>query len=140
MTRFVVDASVAIKWYVSEVHSAEANRYFEPSVVRHAPDLLLSEIANILWKKTNRGELTSSEAIRIVNAVRGSDITFHPLRDLVAPALTIALTTGRSAYDSIYLALSDSLGIEMVTADGKLLRGLQGGPYAHLVRWVETAP
>ena len=58
MNRFVVDASVAIKWWVPEVHSADALRYLDPDIGREAPDLLLAEAGNILWKKVNRGELT----------------------------------------------------------------------------------
>jgi predicted nucleic acid-binding protein len=49
----VVDASLAIKWFIDEPDSAEAL-----AVLRHpisAPDLLAPECANILWKKVGRG-------------------------------------------------------------------------------------
>jgi predicted nucleic acid-binding protein len=140
MNSFVVDASVAIKWSIPEIHSAEALRYLDPSLERHAPELLLAEIANILVKKTNRGEITPVDALRIAQDVRQADFTIHPMDGLIVSALSIALATGRSAYDSMYLALADSLGTKVVTADRRLYNGLQGGPHGRLIQWVEDEP
>jgi predicted nucleic acid-binding protein len=128
MNRLIVDASVAIKWSIPEIHSAEALRYLDPSIERHAPELLLAEIDNILLKKTNRGEITSDESLRIAGEIRESDTTIHPMGALMVSALSIALATGRSAYDSMDLALADLLGSKVVTADRKLYNGLQSGP------------
>jgi predicted nucleic acid-binding protein len=52
VTPFVIDASVAIKWLVDEPGTAAAL-----SLRRHrllAPDLLIAECANVLWKKVRR--------------------------------------------------------------------------------------
>ena len=60
MSGFVVDASVAIKWFIDEPDSAEA-----AFLLRHplsAPDLLAPERANVLWKKVTRAELSLDEA------------------------------------------------------------------------------
>jgi hypothetical protein len=62
MTRLVVDSSIVIKWSVPEVHSADALRYLDPDLERDAPELLLAEISNILWKKVGRNELTRVQA------------------------------------------------------------------------------
>ena len=140
MNRRVVDASVAIKWFVPEVYSDEAHRYLDPALSLFAPELLLAETANILWKKVNRGELTAPEAIGVSLDIRQSVLAIVPMDDLFGPALEIALASGRSAYDSLYLALADHLSATMVTADRKLYNGLQGGPYARLVRWIEDVP
>ena len=55
MSVTVVDASVGVKWFVPEVHAAEARQW------RTGPDELHTlafffdlEIANILWKKVRR--------------------------------------------------------------------------------------
>jgi predicted nucleic acid-binding protein len=140
MNRIVIDASVAIKWSIPEIHSAEALRYLDPSLERQAPELLLAEIANILLKKTNRGEITPDQSLRIADDVRQSDVTIYPMSDLIVSALSIALATGRSAYDSMYLALADALGTQVVTADRKLYNAIQNSPYAQLIRWVEEEP
>ena len=140
MTRYVVDSSVVIKWSVPEVHSDDALRYLDPAIERHAPELLLAEVANILWKKTGRGEITPDEAARIAGDVRQSAITIHPMGALFGPAPTIAIATGRSAYDSLYLALAESLSTSMVTADRRLDNALQGSGYEQLVLWIEDGP
>ena len=55
MNGLVVDASVAIKWFIDEPDSGEAVAVLQHSI--SAPDLLAPECANILWKKVGRGEL-----------------------------------------------------------------------------------
>lgn len=137
MSRLVVDSSVVIKWFVPEVHSADALRYLDPDIERDAPELLLAELSNILWKKVGRGELTQAEAERIAGDLEQADIKIHPMGSLFLPGLRIAMVTGRTSYDSIYLALADSLSTEVVTADRRLYNALQGGPYARLILWVE---
>ena len=140
MTRVVVDASVVIKWSVPEVHSADALRYLDPGLGRHAPELLLAEISNILWKKVVRRELTRAEAERIAVDVGQADVTVHPMGPLFGTALRIALETGRSAYDSMYLSLAEMLSTRMVTADRRLYDAVQASPYAGLVLWIEDGP
>jgi predicted nucleic acid-binding protein len=140
VSRLVVDSSVVIKWSVPEVHSADALRYLDPDLDRDAPELLLAEMSNILWKKVRLRELTQAEADKIAEDLEQADINIHPMGSLFRPGLSIALATGRSAYDSIYLALADSLSTRLVTADRRLYNALQGGPYAHLVLWIEDGP
>jgi predicted nucleic acid-binding protein len=140
MTRLVVDSSVVIKWSVPEVHSADALRYLDPDLERNAPELLLAEISNILWKKVGRSELTMEEAERIAADVAQADVTIHPMGPLFGSALQVALETGRSAYDSMYLALAEALSTRVVTADHRLYNALQNGPFARLALWVEDSP
>jgi predicted nucleic acid-binding protein len=137
VNRFVVDASVAIKWWVPEIHSADALRYLDPDIGREAPDLLLAEVGNILWKKVNRFELTRAEAEVIAADLVQAEVVIHPGSPLLVASLRIALETGRSSYDCSYLALAQAIGAAVVTADRKLFNALQGGPYAGLIRWVE---
>jgi hypothetical protein len=66
---FVVDASVAIKWFVDEPDSAQAAVLLRHSLA--APDLLAPECANILWKKVTRAELSLEEAEVIALALEG---------------------------------------------------------------------
>jgi predicted nucleic acid-binding protein len=43
MIKLVVDASVAAKWYVPEIHSDAAVRLLDPEIVLLAPDLIIPE-------------------------------------------------------------------------------------------------
>jgi predicted nucleic acid-binding protein len=48
MSLYVVDSSVTVKWYVPEVHDAEARRLRAGGVVLYDPDFLDVEVAAIL--------------------------------------------------------------------------------------------
>ena len=50
MSRVVVDASVAVKWFLPEIHSGAALRYLDDDCERLAPDLLYVEFGNVIWK------------------------------------------------------------------------------------------
>ncbi|MFL6248079.1 MAG: type II toxin-antitoxin system VapC family toxin, partial [Thermoanaerobaculia bacterium] len=69
MIKVVVDASVAIKWFVPEIHSLAAARLLDPAVYVLAPDLIGPEIGNTLWKKMRRAEITQAEASDILSAM-----------------------------------------------------------------------
>ena len=53
----VVDASVAVKWFVEEEDSERASLLLTGSDQLHCPRLLASEMASALWRKVLRGEL-----------------------------------------------------------------------------------
>lgn len=109
MSRYVLDASVAVKLYVPEVHSDLAVRFFADNHELIAPDLLPSEFANILWKKsTLRGEITISEGQRILTEFQSLPIDYYSSLDLVDEAFKIATSTQRTVYDSLYVALARS--------------------------------
>jgi hypothetical protein len=52
---YVVDARVAIKWFVDEAGSARADSLLVETTSFVAPDLILLEKSNILWKKHRLG-------------------------------------------------------------------------------------
>jgi predicted nucleic acid-binding protein len=119
----IVDASVAIKWFIDEPGSAAA-----VTLLRHpisAPDLLAPECANILWKKVTRGELQADEAEAIALALEGAVITLHSTRPHLANATRFACDLGRAAYDCFYLALAENLRQPLVTADLRLVRAVR---------------
>jgi predicted nucleic acid-binding protein len=136
MTPYVVDASVAVKWYVPESLTAEALRVRDGSAPLHAPDFLHVEVGNILWKKLKQGALARAVADAILSDLTGLTIlTRHPTGPLVSPAFDLADQTGRTVYDCLYLALAVQLGGQMVTADERLVNALAGTPWArHIVK------
>ena len=130
MKVFVVDASVAAKWFLEEEHTAAALRLLEVADFLHAPELFSLELDHVLCKKVRRGELTQEQGEEIREALDRFPIQKLPsvwLRDL---GFTIACATGRALYDGLYLALAVLLGVPMVTADRKLYDALAEGPLA----------
>ena len=120
MTRYVVDASVAIKWVIGEDDSADAAALLVASLA--SPDLLIAECANILWKKVRRGEITATEAGLAARLLARADVALVPMRDLLDAAVALAIALDHPAYDCVYLALARRLGVPFVTADGKFVR------------------
>jgi predicted nucleic acid-binding protein len=139
-SRFVVDASVAVKWFLPEVHDAHARRLLAPGIERLAPDLIFPEVGNILWKRVRAEQITEAEADATLRALGALPLVVAPSWPLVVPALAIACPTDRSVYDSLYLALAVREGAPLVTADAKLYNALRGGPLAPSLLWVEDIP
>jgi predicted nucleic acid-binding protein len=52
-------------------------------------------------------------------------------------AFEIALETGSSIYDCLYLALAEALDSNMVTADRRFFLALQNGSLFRRMLWVE---
>ena len=119
---WVVDASIAVKWVIPEVLSDKADhvRDHEDDVL--APDLLLVEVANALWRKTAAREISPREADAAFDLVRRSGIDLRPTAPLLPRAMDLARRLGHPVYDCVYLALAEREHAALVTADHRLLR------------------
>ncbi len=134
MTERVVDASVAVKWYIPEVHSDNAARLLNEDCQLNAPDLLLLEFGNILWKKHVRNELDESDVKSIIRAISVVPLQIHQSQALLEGAVEIAIQTKRTVYDCLYLALAIWLKCQFLTADDRLVNALQTTNFsAHLL-------
>lgn len=134
--RLVVDASVAIKWYAPEIYEQEATRLLAGSYELNAPELIIPEFGNIVWKKERRGEFSASSAQEVVKAFQSTDLVFHPHGNTATAAFAGAGLTGETVYDWTYLALAVSLSCQFVTADEKFYKSLEKTSLrAHLI-WV----
>jgi predicted nucleic acid-binding protein len=131
----VVDASVTVKWFVAEQHSDLAL-----AVLRNedliAPDLLWPEIGNIIWKKVQRHELAEADARSILDLFLKAPITSYSSAAMITAALDVAIETGRTVYDSLYVTLAALEGCRMITADRRLFNSLAGTAYAGLSVWL----
>lgn len=137
----VVDANVVIKWHVVEVHTDAALRLLrEDAPELHVPELVFPEVGNILWMKVRRGDLTEDAAREIGRLVTTAPLVVHPSAPLLEAALEIAMRTGRTVYDSLYVALAIQMESRLVTADEELYNALKDGPLGGYVRWVEDDP
>ncbi len=79
MITVVVDSSVVIKWFLPEDDSTIAQtieaQLEKGEVILLAPELLLAEVANILWKK--RSQLSEEEATRDCDFVTADERLFN---------------------------------------------------------------
>ena len=121
---WVVDASIAVKWVIPEALSDLADRVRDGEADVLAPDLLLGEVANALWRKTAAKEISAREADAAFDLVRRSGIDLRPTGPLLPRAMDVARRLDHPVYDCVYLALAEREGASFVTADQRLLRRL----------------
>ena len=136
----VIDASVVIKAYVPEIMSDKAeevmSRVANGELVLLAPDLLYPETGNILWKKRRLHELTLAEVDEIVNAISALPIKIEASRPVMPLAVTIAMHSGITVYDAMYVALARIYETRMITADKKLVDALLKTEFSEYVQWL----
>jgi predicted nucleic acid-binding protein len=137
---FVVDASVAIKWFLPEPHSDAALRLLAQHHTLHAPDLIFSEFGNVLWKRVRKNKISKNEANATIDGLLTLHLQVQPSQLLIPLALEIACGENRTVYDSLYLAAAMTLQSLLVTADAKFYRALTKGPFSAHLLWVEEIP
>ena len=123
----VVDASIAVKWVIPEVLSDEAEALRGRADRLLAPDLLLPEAANALWKKLIRREISAHEAAQAIELLMASGLDLRPSGPLLDRALALARRLRHPVYDCLYLALAQAEDATLVTADQRLLARVARG-------------
>jgi len=138
--KLVIDASVAIKWYVQEELRPAARQLVLDEHELHTVDLLGIELANIAWKKTIRGEIGQQQANLFVDDRYRYFMHIHRGDDHLRPALRLAFDLRHPVYDCVYLACAVGIGATLVTADRRLLTALIDTPHAMCAVHLADAP
>lgn len=128
MSVFVVDASLVVKWFVPEVHSEAARRWLDAPHDYIAPDLVFPETGNAIWKKIRRGELSEDEGQRLVADISAIGVEHVSMRALLPDAHAVAVATGITVYDAMYLTLAIRLETQVITGDDRFARRLAEYP------------
>jgi len=133
MKNYVIDASVAVKWYIPEPLFEAADQYLQlfkkNQAILWAPDLLIIEVGNVLWKKTRTCEITGADARATLHALTAyCPLKLLPASELMPAALDLALALGLTIYDSLYLALAIAVRAELVTADSEIVKAEKQSP------------
>lgn len=140
MSAFVVDASVAAKWFLPEEHTDAALRFLDESVALSVPDLLFAEFGNLLLKRVKRDHLSELEARRIVKTLLAAPLEIERTERHIELALDIAAKLGLTAYDSLYVAVAATRNRQLVTADRRLYEAVAQSTLVEHVLWIEDGP
>jgi predicted nucleic acid-binding protein len=132
----VLDASVAVKCFFPEEHTAEAQSVAVGAEDLHAPEVVLLEFDSVLCRRIRRGESSLADAEEARAKFRKIRVHLHPVLDLLDHAFAVAARTGCAPYDCVYLVLAIRLGGRMVTADARLCRSLAGTPLGRHLLWI----
>ncbi len=126
MKRVVLDASVALAWFLDDPVPAYATHMRQAllgGTRMLVPALWILEVANGLAVGERRGNLTAEQVARcltLVEQLLGETIEVSseliPLREVLATARTLRLT----AYDSAYLETARNAALPLATLDRSL--------------------
>ena len=128
----VIDASVAVKWYIDETKSTDAIALLEDNqnglIV---PDIFIAEVVGALVRRANidkqlRRDIETS-ITRLVSLFEDTTLIARRL-DLtqVSKAGTLALDLGHPLKDCLYLALAMDLNCPLITSDTKFAAKARG--------------
>lgn len=126
--KYVLDASVALKWEIPEADSDKANRLrdeFRQGL--HdliAPDFFPQELAHGLTRAERQGRIAIGNAALFWSDAMTTPPVFHSVFLLTPRAIDISSAMRIGAYDCLYVALAEREGCTFLTADDKLFKNL----------------
>ena len=120
----VIDANVAVKWYVKQHDAADARAVMSSGDELIAPDLLVAEVANALWIHVRSGDIELDKALDSIEELPQL-ITLESATKLASSALRMAHELVCSPYDCIYAVLALDRKCDFVTADRKFAERLR---------------
>ena len=126
----VVDTSVVLAWYVAEEGSEAALPLLGCDLI--APNLMMTELANALWKKWHRAEISEVQAFAIL-AEASSAVGLVAHEVFLERALELALTLDHPVYDCVFLAMAETMEMSFVTADRKFANAASRGGHGRLI-------
>lgn len=140
--RYVVDASVAVKWLVTtddEPHLDHATRIladFRDGKVRLiVPEVIRYEVGHALLRALRRGRLTEAQGTLALTRFCSWKIPAYQGDAILLTAWELASAFQCSYYDSLYLSLAHMTQSQLLYADNKLRNTL--GDRFHLALWIE---
>jgi predicted nucleic acid-binding protein len=138
MSKFILDASVALKWVLNEPDRDRALRLreeFQNGTHEHlAPDIFPIEIGHAFSKLHRRGKVPEDLAHAYLAEVMSTSPELYPSLALMSRAYELSLQSQKSLYDCLYVSLAEQEGCSVVTAD----HGMILNPRSKLVIHIST--
>jgi predicted nucleic acid-binding protein len=135
----VVDASVAVKWFVPEPETPEAYALFVSDEPRAAPEHLIAEVGQALLRHHREHGLPLAHCGAALSRIRRL-VRLFSTEALAHDAREIAAEGGCSVYDALYVAAAERWDGVVVTADAKLVAKLTRGRWQSRVRLLAAQP
>jgi predicted nucleic acid-binding protein len=136
----VVDASVAVKWFLPGSTEPLGNQaaalldlYDRNQTQFVVPDLFYVEITSAIWKAVRVGRVSRAFGDQALALLTEREFATVPSLKLLDGAFQIAADYGRTVYDTLYVALALQTKSQLITADERLANALA----AHFpVKWL----
>lgn len=138
---FIVDSSVALKWFVGEPRHEAAKRLILAAERMVAPEWAYAEVTNALWRKARVGEISSEQVLAAIHELPNR-VEFSSCDEgLMKIAFELAQQLEHSIYDCLFLALAlQTENAALVTDDGRFAEKAVSRGYADKLRWLSDEP
>jgi predicted nucleic acid-binding protein len=120
--KLVLDASAVVRIIEGSPQAAAMGEALAAADLVLAPELMLTEVANALWRLQRAGQLEGAglqqrfeRAVALVDHI-------EPDRTLQAEALALATHLDHPVYDCLYLVLARREVAALISADQRLLK------------------
>lgn len=127
---YVLDSNIALKWVLPEPDSAVAvalrDQFHQGAVDLLAPDFFPLELAHALSRAERRAIIQPPQGAQLLTDLLTAHPQLHPSLPLLPRAFELASAARIGVYDCLYVALAEHEGCELITADQRLIRALQG--------------
>ncbi|NIS69872.1 MAG: PIN domain-containing protein [Proteobacteria bacterium] len=140
MKTYVIDASIAVKWYsaTGEDDLARADKllqnYVDGSCEFIAPKLISYELANALRFNPN---FKAGDVKRAMTDFFDLQITLKDPVEYMNSAIDLAFKYSLTVYDAVYAALSQIVGVPLITADYKFYAKAKALPFIEALKDLE---
>jgi len=130
LKRLVIDASVVLKWYLTDEEYGEKalnllSKYISNELDFLAPSLLEYEVVNGLIIAQKRGRIKEEKILLAIDGFMDLNIKLKDLSQLYPRVLYYCKVYNRSVYDASYLAVAEREGIAMITGDKRLYNAVK---------------
>ena len=112
----VIDSTAIVKYFSREPGWEKVKQVLLEGVV--TLDLSVKELANALWKKVVRNEMSYEVAQEIIrDMVEGKALRMESQENHLVDAFKIAVEANITVYDALFIALAKKKELELVTCD-----------------------
>jgi predicted nucleic acid-binding protein len=119
----VVDTNVVAYYLLgTEPFLDEVSRFWHEVEESWAPAHWEVELANAIWMAVRSGALPREEGHQKLDMAARLGIQPVSIRSLWQPALTRALESGASVYDTVFVELAAQRDLKLATFDAELLK------------------
>ena len=136
MARFVVEAAIAVKWFVPEEFSRKAARLLDGGNELMASGNIFTEALGIVVAKIRLGEISEKEGGIIAEALGKVPLWIQPVDPLRQPAVDLAAALDLPFRQGMDLATAVQEDCRLITANRTLYDRVQGTHFARHVKWV----
>ncbi len=120
----VVDASVAVKWFLPEVGSDHARALLTQDRRLIAPDVVRVEVLGAVARQFHKDLLSREQVLRASERWKrlldDGELVLYPFEELTDAALALSIEARHAVMDCTYLALAKRYNAELLTADKPL--------------------